>query len=345
MADVVSPASVRARPEYGDACSEVSFVHRAVGVAPISQGLLTLTGEDRVAFVHSISSNDVKSLNPGEGCASLILTPKGKILFPVTVLVGSETLDLLMDEPFQTSLKILLDSSLIMEDVSIQDRSEAYRFFHLAGEKISEVIGALALPMPGNRELSSVDLGEIKIIRCRRSLAVGLDIGVPSGQSEAWFEKLVDTARTFGGGPLGTIAQDILRIEGAIPKFGVDFTTDNLPQEASLENRAVSFTKGCYTGQEVVARVKTYGGVNRRLVGLVMDGPAAGPSDRLFLENEEAGRITSSARSIKFSVAVALAMVSKTAAAPGTVLRVSTPAGPAAKVVDISSPRPPDWGR
>ena len=339
MAEVAMPLSTQAKTEYADACSEAVYVHQSVGVAPIAQGILSLTGEDRVGFVHNVSSNDVRSLTPGQGCMTLLLTPKGKILFPLAVLASADRLDLVVDEPLIIPLKNLMESSLIMEDVAIDDRSSAWRFFHLAGKALPELMSALDLQQPSGKEFTWKSQAGVILVNRRRTAVSGVDVGVAAADADGWFEKAAETARRLGGGPVGTIAQDILRIEAAIPKFGVDFTTDHFPQEAALEDRAVSFTKGCYTGQEIVARIKTYGGVNRRLVGIVIDGPAPGPGDKVFHEGAESGRITSAARSIRFSKAVAMAMVAKDSAASGTVLQVASPDGPIAAVTDIASPQ------
>lgn len=343
MAEVRTPAGpqheVTALPEYGDACSEVVSIHNAVGVAPIRQSVLALAGEDRISFMHNISSNDVKSLQSGQGCESLILTPKGKIQFPLVILAGPSCLDVLVEEPVCASLKDFLDSSLIMEEVTVTDRSSEYHFFHLAGRMLRECMSEMSLTLPEDKECSWAEQGDVTVIRRRRSIQAGVDLRIPAGASAGWFEKLQGLARRLGGGPVGTIAQDILRIEAAIPKFGADFTAEQFPQEASLEERSVSFTKGCYTGQEVVARIKTYGGVRHRVVGLRIDGPPAAPGDRLFKRGVESGRVTSAARSIHFAVSVALATVDvKLAAAPGTVLNVADPAGAPATVVDIAAP-------
>lgn len=339
MADLAMASSLQARPEYGDACSEVLCVHRAVGVAPVSQTVLTLTGEDRGSFIHNISSNDIKSLKPGQGCESLILTPKGKIQFPIAVLAGQDRLDILVDDSLAAPLKIFLESSLIMEDVSIKDEGHSHAFFHLAGPKLNDLMTATALVFPPETELSWVEADEIVTIRRHRSLETGVDVRVPAGAADDWFQKFLNAAHPLGGGPVGAIAQDILRIEASIPKFGADYTTDHFPQEAALEGRAVSFTKGCYTGQEVVARIKTYGGVNRRLVGLVIEGAPAAPGDKLFKDQEESGRVTSAARSLKFSKSVALAMLSKNVSSAGNILHVASPDGSIATVTDIAGRR------
>lgn len=340
MPRVEMPELLQARPEYGDACSEVLSVHRAVGAAVISQEVLTVGGPDCISFLHTISSNDIRPLTPGRGCETLLLTPKGKIQFPFSVLSRGDQLELLVDgDPhLAKSLKAVLESAVVMEDLSMTDLPSSYRFVHLAGPKLQELAAAVSLPLPGPDEFSWVEAGGVQVIRRRRSVESGVDIRIPADQAGSRFEKIVAAAGRFGGGPVGSIAQDILRIEAAIPKFGADYTTDHFPQEAALEERAVSFTKGCYTGQEVVARIKTYGNVNRRLVGLILDGPSPAPGDRLFKDGAESGGVTSAARSLKFSRAIAIAMADKSAAVHGGSVQVGSASGPIAKVSDIASP-------
>lgn len=323
-----------ARAEYGDSCSEVQQVHRAVGVAPIEAGVLRLTGPDRVSFLHNISSNDIKSLKPGQGCETLLLTPKGKIQLLLTVLAGAEDLVLIVDRQLTSYLNTFLESALIMEEVSVSDVTADFQFFHLAGPRLADLAGVLSLHMPPDEDMAWLENGGLAAIRRRRSVESGVDLRIPADSASVWFEKLTAAARPLGGGPVGAIAQDILRIEAGIPRFGIDYTTDHFPQEAALEGRAVSFTKGCYTGQEVVARIKTYGGVHRRLVGLVLEVPPPAPGDKVFRDGAAAGHVTSAARSLKFSKSVALAMVSMESAPAGTVVRVGSADGPAATVTE-----------
>lgn len=336
MARLDMPALLRAKPEYGDACAETDSVHRGAGVWILPESVLSLTGEDRTGFLHSVSSNDIKSLPPFQGCETLMLTSKGKIIFPFSVLASPDRLDVMASDELLPEIKSTIESSLIMEDVAVSDRGEERRFFHLAGPRLAELLKELNLLSPTAEEFSWNESDGISLIRRRRSLETGVDVGVPAAAASEWFEKISAAARALGGGPVGSIAQDILRIESANPKFGVDFTSDNFPQEAALEERAVSFTKGCYTGQETVARIKTYGGVTRRLVGLVVNGPVPAPGDKLFRDGVESGRVTSAARSLKFSKSVALASAHKSVATDGATVSVSSPDGDTARVVDIA---------
>lgn len=338
MAPGTQAACLRPPHDFGDPCSEAESVHRTLGVSILDTGIFFLLGEDRIAFLHNLSSNDIKSLSVGQGCETLFLTPKGKIRVPFVALVLPDRVALLAENEIHPTLKSIVESSVIMEDVNLSEPPEQIQFFHMAGPRLNELLKSLDLPTPAEMPLSACADGERILFRSRRSLAVGVDLGVRLSRAETWFEKLKSTAEKLGGRACGKIAMDILRIEAGIPKFGVDYTGDHLPHEAAREDCAVSFTKGCYTGQETVARIKTYGGVNRRLVALLSDGPAACPGDKVFREGAEVGVVTSAARSIKFSKAVALAMVSKGSFAQGMELRVGMPNGILAAVVDIASP-------
>lgn len=338
MASAVVPVIRPVKSEFTDACAEVTLVHRAAGVLPLSLRRLSLRGQDRISFLHNVSSNDVKSLRPGQGCETLLLNPKGKIQIPFAVTVADDSADLWVEDSFSAGLKSAIESAVVMDDVTMQDRAAEYVVFHIAGPKNGDVLTALSLPAPAVPELSWLSQGETVVMRRRRTVESGVDIVCPAGQAETLFDRLCLAARDARGGPVGSIAQDILRIEAGIPAFGVDFMKDDFPQEASLEARAVSFTKGCYTGQEVVARIKTYGGVHHRLVGLVMDAPAPAPGETIYQGTDEAGQITSAARSLKLARTVALARVATALSSAGTVLRVSSPDGPVARVVDISAP-------
>ncbi|OGH56140.1 MAG: hypothetical protein A3G34_12650 [Candidatus Lindowbacteria bacterium RIFCSPLOWO2_12_FULL_62_27] len=340
---VFAATGLKARPEYGDACAEAMSVHRSVGVMVVPESTLSLAGEDRTAFLHNICSNDLKSLGRGQGCCALMLTPKGKILFPFAARVSASQVWVQAADRYHAAFKQFLESSLVMEDVAVRDTAAEFQVFHLAGMRSADIMADLSLPIPTGTELSWISAGPVTVVRRRRTLRPGVDLIVASADADAWFEKLQAATRRLGGGPVGTIAADILRIEAAIAAFGVDFSGEHFPQEAALEEQFVSFTKGCYTGQEVVARIKTYGGVNRRLVGLVLDGPPAAPGDRVFRNGAECGAVTSAARSLAFSKSVALAMVAKPAAVPGAVVRIGGPEGPGAVVVDIAVPRENPW--
>ncbi len=338
MAAVAAPSPIGVKAEYSDACEEVVGVHRAVGVMPLSVRHLALSGDDRVSFLHSVSSNNIQSLRPGEGCETLILTARGKIQFLLAAAVASDRIDLFVDESLTIELKNTLEAALIMEDVAVQDRSASDVFVHLAGPRLGEILGVLSLPSPAGRECSWMEHGDWGVYRRRRTVESGVDVRIPVSQAVEAFEKMCAASRALGGGPVGFVAQDILRIEAGIPKFGVDILRDQFPQEAALEEKAVSFTKGCYTGQEVVARIKTYGGVHRRSIGLIIEGPAPAPGASLYHAGEEAGRITSAARSLKLSKTVALAQARVESSQPGLALAVSSPSEARAIVVDISSP-------
>ncbi|MBI4178745.1 hypothetical protein HY522_04860 [bacterium] len=359
--------------DYGDPCGEAAAVHASAGLFALSDRLVFLKGADAANFLHTLSSNDIKSLAPGRGAESLFLTARGKIRMPFTAWAFPGHVAVQIAGDLLDSFVSLIESSVVMEDVALDEQPDAPRMFHLAGPAHAEVLKSLSLPdfllssspLEGEEapvRRSVVSERDILIFSRDRTVERGVDIAVPESRADEWHAAARSAVEKFGGRLCGAIAEDILRIEAGIPKFGVDYTADHLPQEASREEIAVSFTKGCYTGQEVVARINTYGGVNRRLVGLVSDGPPACPGDPVFRDGKPAdrevqsptlqsqkipggnflhgalgaGSVTSAARSIKFSRAVALALVSKGSFDPGTRLRIGSPDGPAAVVVDIA---------
>jgi folate-binding protein YgfZ len=223
--------------------------------------LIWVEGGDAESFLQGLLSNDVAALAPGGTCRALMLDSAGHIRADMRVArTAPDGFTLVVDDGGGGALAALLDGYLFSEDVDILGPEPAALLTLVDGEEAGGAEIVLPGRIPGTRDL------------------VG---GDPAALAAA------------AGAPLAPAARlEARRVEAGVPRFGVDVTTANLVQEAALETAAVSFDKGCYLGQETVARVAYRGRVNRRLVGVVLDRPAAHGAT-LTVEGRDVGTLTS----------------------------------------------------
>jgi folate-binding protein YgfZ len=328
---------------YGDKLAEHEALHSAAGILDLSfRNRLCLTGADRVRFLHGQVTNDIKRLRPGEGCYAAVVTAKGRMESDLNVYCLPD--ELLLD--FEPGLAGLVSERLsryiVADDVQVVDVAPLYGLLSVQGPQADAVIGNSGLPSDGlwaappqgppsepfaSLKLADPTLGEIYLVNQPRMGTVGFDLFVPEPAMSAVLDKLVSAAQSIGGRPCGWEAAEIARIEAGLPRFGTDMDETNFPQECGIESRAVSYTKGCYVGQEVLNRLHTLGHVNRQLRGLrLADGlkrlPARGAP--LFLNGREVGHITSAVASPTLKANIALGYVRREADVPGAGLVVKT---------------------
>jgi len=274
------------------------------------RGKLALTGEDRKAFLNGQVTNDVEALEPGQGCYAAFLTPKGKMLGDLRIL--------------DTPDELLLDT----ERVALQGLFDLVRRFSIGHEvqlhKRTLESGLLSLIGPGARSVASAaELPEAEHSHIAAQIAehpvrlIATDAGVDVLCSAGDTETVATALRAAGAEPMDEAYAEILRVERGRPRYGVDLDDSVIPQEAGLNERAVSFTKGCYVGQETVARLHWRGKPNRHLRGVRLVAPAQAGTP-LTLEGKEVGRLTSAVVSPRLGP-VALALVRREAP-PGTTL-------------------------
>jgi folate-binding protein YgfZ len=260
---------------------------------------ISITGSDRQPFLHSFSTNDIKRLRPGDSCEAFILNVKGKILGHVTVDCREDELALVTVPNQADAITPHLDRYVIREDVQLRDASGERAYLYVSARPTTEI--------PAARWIDWPMLGR-----------------VGSGLLESPTAELatVRTALTSSGYlQCGSEAFETLRIEAGTPLFGVDFNGENLPQEAARNERAISFTKGCYLGQETVARIDALGHVNQELRGVRFDAkelPAVGTA--LTHGGDPAGHVTSVTYSPGLKAPLVLAMIRRAFLAPGTAL-------------------------
>jgi len=272
---------------YGDVPAEYAAAREgALLLDRTTRGLVAASGGDATEFLHRILANDVKGLEPGSGNRNLLLTGKGKIvqMFDLAFLGQGY---LLSCEPGQAEpLSTALDMYLFTEDVELADQSEAYAPLELVGPRALSILGGVLEGAPAERgadhvgALASFGGSPVRVVPLRVAGRDGFRFeGEPGGVRALW-----DALVAAGATPGGLVAYDSLRGDAVAGAFGAEINEDVYPQEARLED-AMSLTKGCYIGQEVVAKIDTYGGLNKRLFKLrVGDDDPVPPGTRLVRE-------------------------------------------------------------
>ncbi len=337
-----------------DVMAQCRAVRENVGLLDRSEiGKLAIFGPDRYTWLQGMVSNDTRRLEQGApSLPACILTPTGHVLTDLTLInvVGENPLApalglpapdfVLAVLPRENAEKIatFLDRYIIMEEVELRDVSEAIGCFSLQGPHAAELWQSLAGRM-GDR---------VVVVEADPTGSGGLDLYFPSAEREAGRSALLGT----GAAEVGPEAQEILRVEAGIPRYGAELDESVIALEANLGPTHISLTKGCYIGQEIIARIDSRGHTNRALTGLLITGEAVpAPGARLYplpTSGESApcdvGRITSVVASSPAMGGrpIALGYVRHEQRAPGTPLRAGeAPAAPTVEVVELPFYRRP----
>ncbi len=331
---------------YGDAAAEYRAVRTAVGMSDLSgRGKLRMTGADRKRFLHRVVTNDVEQLGAGEGVYACMLTPQGKIISDMTVHVRGE--DLLIDvEPGMADvLRDTLDRYALMDDVEITDVTDRYGLIGVSGRGADDCISGLAGPLPplppgGNAEIERNGV-PATVARTHRTGERDYDIYVPAESADEIWKTLLAGA---GDGeddvvscvPIGYETLEVLRVEAGIPRCAVELDERIIPNEA-VKDRAVSFTKGCYIGQEPVVMMEHRGRPNRLLSGLAIEGRTLPARNAVIRKDgKDAGWITTAVRGRAVDGIIALGFVRRRSMASGGPFEVEVEGGPArAEIADL----------
>jgi folate-binding protein YgfZ len=289
-----------------------------------ARGKLAVTGDEAADFLDSLLSNDVKGLVAGTGCYATLLTHKGRMLADVRILRTAEGVWLDTERPGLQALFDALTQFRIGYRAELHKRTLQRGLLSLIGPGADRL---LTTP-PGEDEHANAPatIGAVAVLAVRTD--VGLDVICPSEELDAVRAEL----EAAGAVPVGEATVECLRVERGRPRFGVDMDETTMPQEAAINERAVSYTKGCYVGQETVARLYWKGKPNRHLRGLRLSAPAE-PGAPLRLAETEVGVLASVAISPVHGP-IALALVRR-AAAPGDVLRVGADGAVTATVTEL----------
>jgi folate-binding protein YgfZ len=298
---------------------EYRALREGCGLARPRTGRLEILGADRLRFLNAYVTCDVKALQPGEGAYGFLTNPQGRILSDLVATAHGDRLWLQLPPGQEEAVTKHLGKYILADRVEIRPLEDMLPII-LIGPRAAEALGGAELPPAGDwRHLRSRVHGtEVALQRSGRLGAEAYTLWVSASVAGLLAERLLEGP---GVTPAGFEALEILRTEAGIPRFGSDFGPENFPQETGAEE-AVSYTKGCYLGQEVVARIHYRGGVQKGLRGLVFDAPAPVPGAALLHDGREAGKAGTVVDSIALGSPAGLAILHRRAAEPGTRLEV-----------------------
>lgn len=314
--------------DFGDAADEYAAATEWAAVFDVSDRVqIEATGADRASFLHNFCTNDVKGLSAGRGCEAFVTSVKGRVLGHVFVWVGAESLFLNASPETEPGLLEHLGRYAALENVELQGRTDELAELYVTGPECLERLSTLSEAAAGLDVLTHGafefpdDAGTVALRRSDWFNTPGASVVVPRERIAGVWKTLVDA----GFSPAGNAAFETLRIEAGLPLYGVDVTDENLAQEVARTERAISFEKGCYLGQEPIARLDAMGHVNRELRNLRLEtGPTPEPGSPVVSpeDEKEIGRITSAVASAKTNTPVALAYLRSKYVDAGTRLLV-----------------------
>ena len=332
--------------DYGDPGREHDALRTGAGVLDLGfRGRLCLTGADRVRFLHGQVTNDIQSLRAGRGCYAALVTSKGKMESDLSVycLAGELLLD--FEPGLSEFIARRLERYIVADDVQVVDVAPLYGLLSVQGPRSESVLQSLRLggALPARAfefvQPPASAFGELYVMIRARLGSVGFDLFVPAENLAATAASLVEAVKSAGGCPCGWDAFETVRVEAGIPRFGQDMDETNIPLECGIEAIAVSYSKGCYIGQEVLNRIHSIGHVTRELRGLRFSPeppelPARG--QKLYQSEREAGYVTSAVHSPALGCVVALGYVRRESGGIGATLAMRTASGETeARVVEL----------
>jgi folate-binding protein YgfZ len=295
--------------------SEYQAITEGCGLVDRSErGKLALAGSDAKGFLQGQVSNDVEGLTPGTGCYAAFLTPKGKMLGDVRILDADGELLLDTERVALQELFNMIRRFSIGYDVQLHKRTLQQGLLSLLGPTSDTVAAIAELPVGEDANVAA-EIGGIGLRAVRTDL--GIDLLCEAGDTNA----LASALEQRGAQPASEAVAECVRIERGRPRYGVDLDDSVIPQEADLNSRAVSFTKGCYVGQETVARLHYRGKPNRQLRGLRLSQGAWSGAEIMF-GARAVGRLGSVAESPSLGP-IALALVRREAP-PGSQVTVGS---------------------
>jgi folate-binding protein YgfZ len=310
--------------DYGDLRGEYDAIRGGVAVIDLSAaGKLQVGGKNSVQFLNGLISNEVKSLKAGEGVLAAFPTVQGKLLALSRVYRLDDYLLLELDAINREKIFKNLSRFVPAGEFFVTDVSDQFALFSLQGPRTLELIESLTgRPIDekqyriGEWQIAGAQVFVASHSRCGEP---GFDVFVPTESSQKVLETILERGVIFGARRAGADAFEIARIEAGVPREGVDAGEDYIILESELES-AVSYTKGCYLGQEIIARIHWRGEPAKRLRGLLIDADQAPRRGAELFDDEgkKVGEITSSARSFALDRFIALGYVHRYRLAPGT---------------------------
>ncbi len=321
---------------------EVDAVRRGVGVwLRDDYTFVRIAGSDAASWLHAQTTNDIASLESGQGNANAILDRQGRVQCYFTVHRWEDEYWLLVERVQVPILVERLESALFIEDVTIEDTGAELEQVVIQGPATmgylgrlldtDEGVGSELLPsaMHGCHPIELLG-HEVLAFRATLTGEDGYVFVTERGKGQTLVEELIDHGAAEGVIEIEAAAREVLRVEAGIPRFGVDFDSSCIISETTLERDAVSFEKGCYPGQEVVARLRTYGALKKGLVGLIFDDLDAGVTARLSMDTarlnvdgKKIGELRSVVWSTTLDRTIAMAYLDKEHRTPNTTLELA----------------------
>jgi folate-binding protein YgfZ len=315
------------RTEYGAAREAVALVDTNF------RAIFSLSGPDAQRYVNALLTSNVRDLKPGRGAVGLLLTPQGHILAEVETLLLPDRILAISHAMVRERTFATLDKFIIMDDVTLEDATPSTGTLDLVGPRVSDLISALCdidiaeLPVLGHVE-ATVSSIPCRIVHHQLAGHASAMLTTSREHLPTLWRTLEAFVRTAGGSAIGMEALNSIRLEYGTPWFSHDYDDKNIPHEAGLEHSHISYEKGCYTGQEIVERVRSRGHVNRRLTELEFLAPEPPPAGTKLIvpgnaAGADVGHVTSAAFSPMLRGPIGLGYVRREYSAVGTHLQAA----------------------
>ncbi|HET6144960.1 MAG TPA: glycine cleavage T C-terminal barrel domain-containing protein [Candidatus Acidoferrales bacterium] len=312
---------------FGKFAAEYKSLRETVGLVDTNyRAYFSFTGPDRQRYVNAILTSNVRDLKPGQGAVGLLLNPQGHILAEVETLLFESNLLASCHAMIRERTFATFDKFIIMDDVTLEDITPSTGTLDLVGPRTVSLLEKLGVPAFKDMHVlahSELSVGTIPCRVERREIGGNAAATIITNRDKlpTLWNELAELVHAEGGAPAGMDALNSVRLECGIAWFGHDFDDKQIPHEAGLEHSHISYEKGCYTGQEIVERVRSRGHANRRLAELrfFSDLPPGAGTKLLFAGNE-VGSVTSSGSSPLLGQPIGLGYLRREQSAFGTSL-------------------------
>jgi tRNA-modifying protein YgfZ len=282
----------------------------------VDRGAIVARGRDRARLLHNITTNEVKKMSPGQGAYAFLLNPQGRIQADLNLFCFAEHFLIDTEPELGEKVRLHIRKYIIADQVELEDASAATAAIGLEGPAAAAVLASLGAPAPGS-DYAHAAWGDVSVAALSATGQPGFRLFAPAAAKDDLLRQL----QAAGAVPATADDARTVRIENGRPRYGEDILETSLPQETQ-QMHAVSFSKGCYLGQEIVERIRARGHVNRKLVRLEIAAAVAPPSgSKLLAGDAEAGEITSAVYSEQAGRVAALAYVRVPHNEPGMQLK------------------------